>query len=261
MSNTKSLLALIWPEYKKPLISYMMKNFSGPKGAMFRDVKKIIAWGIESGLPDSTIFYNVKCYLFQNGTVNRSGNRSVDRAGTIEHLLQGKRIDHYLDYGCGDGSITKSVADKLGVRRAYGTDVLDSIPSKGITYIKVDELKILPSGSFDLITCMVSLHHIQDLPGAIETISRLLRADGALIIREHDCPALGATDADEPNLPVFLNLIHLWNDSSYSDITYRTKKEWIELFANYGFEVVSESTYDGNNPQKLFYLYLKKETV
>lgn len=50
-------------------------------------------------------------------------------------------------------------------------------------------LAIIPSGSLDLIVCMIGFHHIprERLAAFMHELARVLRPGGLLILREHDC--------------------------------------------------------------------------
>ena len=143
----------------------------------------------------------------------------------------------------------------------------------------------------DLITCFVVLHHVPNLQPMLKQLVRILRPNGYLIMREHDCKR------DRSLQCKYLNFIHafmriarigefahssadhtgaaqgasndnalnpaaFWNEQKAdiieetSAIHYRTRAEWQKELACVGFRPIASLTYDGNeasNPQALFY--------
>jgi SAM-dependent methyltransferase len=88
-----------------------------------------------------------------------------------------------LEVGCGKGDLARSLANA-------GYDVLAIDPEapegpifRRTTLEELDEL-----GPFDAVVASVSLHHIEDLPAALDKIVGLLRPGGLLVLHEfgHD---------------------------------------------------------------------------
>lgn len=92
-----------------------------------------------------------------------------------------RRFDRVLDLGAHDGTLTRAlksdqlVASRLGeivstdISAAFGHDVVD------------EEALPYPEPSFDLIVSALSLHWVNDLPGALIQIRRALKPDGLFI--------------------------------------------------------------------------------
>ncbi len=104
----------------------------------------------------------------------------------MEHLKNNlKHGDKILDVGCGGGFLSNALAEKkykgtgidisresLGVAKAY--DVTDSVE-----YVHADAFDLpFESGSFDAITAMDFLEHVEYPDAAIKEISRVLRPEG-----------------------------------------------------------------------------------
>jgi SAM-dependent methyltransferase len=170
-------------------------------------------------------------------------------------------IRSYLDYGCGDGSITQCTGEVLGLcaKSIFGVDIHSNhIP--GITYLQ-RSTSAIPSASIDLVTLFVTLHHLSpdDLDGCIAEIIRVLSPNGCLLIREHDFNGTNAMRA-------FLDLVHVFIDvadpppadalTTYP-INYRSNTYWTRLLFSKGFYLVKKSEYHGRNPHGLYYALYK----
>lgn len=103
-------------------------------------------------------------------------------------------VRDYLDIGCADGSITAAIGESLGLGKdhIFGCDVRDLPPEdemmKRFQFKHYDGVT-LPycDGSFDVITVFMVLHHIPEIEPFLKEIVRVLRRNGVLIIREHNC--------------------------------------------------------------------------
>jgi SAM-dependent methyltransferase len=217
-------------------------------------------------LNDNLIFGNIKEYL--NQFKQRNTDRIGERSKSITKLLFGKPISSYLDYGCGDGSITAKVGEDLGLTKdlIYGIDI-KAVENENITTVVRDDLVMFgqQGKKFDLITCLVSMHHFEKLNNELSLISSLTAEGGYLIIREHD---LIETPAEvKADMICFLNLVHLWNDflltgasdlKKYDKTIYRNAKAWGKILYKYGFKFIRQERYNKNNPQCLYYALYKK---
>ena len=111
-----------------------------------------------------------------------------------------------LDVGCADGAITAALGQRLGLRPAavHGCDskeqmlVGEEAASAGFTYTQLPPQNehfwwggeaVLPyeDGSFDLVTALMTLHHVRNLKPLLDDVRRVLRPGGLFIFREHDC--------------------------------------------------------------------------
>ncbi|NLG87894.1 MAG: methyltransferase domain-containing protein [Clostridiaceae bacterium] len=99
-----------------------------------------------------------------------------------------------LDYGAGDGFISRGIASY--VRRVIAIDTSGSMlnelerkaKSQGITNILTFECDVnevpLRSASVDLVCASMILHHIEDPSALIEEFHRVLRPEGILFIAD-----------------------------------------------------------------------------
>ncbi|HYE01505.1 MAG TPA: methyltransferase domain-containing protein [Alphaproteobacteria bacterium] len=88
-----------------------------------------------------------------------------------------------LDLGCHDGAAARALAGRPGVELLVQADLSPAMAARaaanGRPAVAADE-ELLPfaPASFDLVTSCLSLHWVNDLPGALIQIRRVLRPDG-----------------------------------------------------------------------------------
>jgi ubiquinone/menaquinone biosynthesis C-methylase UbiE len=110
-------------------------------------------------------------------------------ARALELCPEGK----LLDVGCGNGKMLRSVR---GNYELHGIDIdEDAIGEannikRDITY-KCTPAKEIPyeSGSFDIVMCHSTLHHMEEPTPAIEEMLRVAKPGGAVFIRDLTRPA------------------------------------------------------------------------
>jgi SAM-dependent methyltransferase len=84
-----------------------------------------------------------------------------------------------LEVGCGGGELARSLAE-----RGYEVTAIDPGAPEGPIFHRVAIEDFLGPGPYDAAVASRSLHHVADLPGAVERIAALLRPDGTLLIAE-----------------------------------------------------------------------------
>jgi SAM-dependent methyltransferase len=96
-----------------------------------------------------------------------------------------RRFDRALDLGAHDGSLGEAL---LADRRLEGRigevtamDVADGWPRRPLQVVGDEEALPFADGSFDLIVSALSLHWVNDLPGALIQARRALKPDGLFI--------------------------------------------------------------------------------
>ena len=88
----------------------------------------------------------------------------------------------YLDLGCGEGRVARSVQDRGSI--VYGLDSnFDLIRRAGIRSV-VDVLPAIPfrSASFDGVYCVLTLEHIEDHGGLFGEAARVTKAGGVMAL-------------------------------------------------------------------------------
>jgi len=83
----------------------------------------------------------------------------------------------YADVGCGGGSITQRIVDASCPARAVGYDANSDLIDAAsrlfpLVSFRVWDLrgKQLPSEKYDLVTCLETLEHVDDLEGALDKL-------------------------------------------------------------------------------------------
>jgi SAM-dependent methyltransferase len=157
------------------------------------------------------------------------------------------RVSSYLDIGCFDGGITEAMGRcfHLDKHQTHGVDIK---PYKdeyaNITFTAYDGIKLpFSDDSFDLITCLMTLHHIpkDNLEPLLKEISRVMKHDGIIILREHD---IGQRQVELKHH--VLDIMHdfydyVWSNKlgqwviDFEKTNYKTSIEWSELLLRYGF--------------------------
>ena len=106
------------------------------------------------------------------------GERLCDRLSDVT-----RRFPLALDLGCHGGELGRRLAGRGGVETLVQADLSPAMARRaGRLAVAADE-ELLPfaDGRFDLITSLLSLHWVNDLPGALVQINRALRPDGLFL--------------------------------------------------------------------------------
>lgn len=153
----------------------------------------------------------------------------------------------YLDVGSSEGKITGAIASALGLikTQAYACDIVEpTAKDDRFTFVRNTAAKLpFDAAAFNVITMFMSAHHFLDAGAMLDECVRVARPGALVLIREHDCgsPAAGA----------FYDIAHalyacvlgteatpeefLAQYASGTYACYRSRAEWIKLFAAHGF--------------------------
>lgn len=106
----------------------------------------------------------------------------------FRHIPPGQ-VSHALGFGSAYGEEFLPIIDrieKIAIVDPSGAFIQSSIGGVPATYVKPDPQGVLPfaSDSFDVITCFGVLHHIPNVTAVVCELSRVLRNDGCLLLRE-----------------------------------------------------------------------------
>jgi len=250
--------------YLMPLINYISRQL-GVVSPPILVIRNIIGAGPNDEQIMKNLIDRAKNSMKARETgAQAHGDRSDGRVDIILSLCpKDIKISRYLDYGCGDGSISEKLGARLGLSMAQviGIDIFPSCPAQ-INYMT--DTSSIPSESIDLITAMVSFHHIIPVEPVIKEVVRLLRPGGYFVIREHDF------DGRDPNSPMlsFIHLIHIFNDiyrigkcdipGLVAGSCYRTSASWASLIFNAGLVYGAAQKYPGKNPQAIYHMSFYK---
>jgi 2-polyprenyl-3-methyl-5-hydroxy-6-metoxy-1,4-benzoquinol methylase len=159
-----------------------------------------------------------------------------------------QRGQKYLDFGAADGTISRAIG-KYFKLNTYATDIPiwhgKARPEESSRFYVSEnltgkELKI-PFGAqkFDLISCLMVLHHVPDPKKCILDIKSRLAPKALLVIREHD-----AFGDEIKNLCHIEHAIHdiVFDRRGWGEFTkdyyavYESMMYWKELFKSCGFQ-------------------------
>jgi len=106
------------------------------------------------------------------------GERLLDRLDDVR-----RRFADVLDLGCRRGELTPALSGRDGVRMIVQCDLSEVMVRSATDLRVVCDEEALPfrDSSFDLVTSLLSLHWVNDLPGSLLQIRRALRPDGLLL--------------------------------------------------------------------------------
>ncbi len=130
-------------------------------------------------------------------TLRQHAQRTADEAGAflLPHLRPGMRL---LDVGCGPGSITRGLAERLAPGQVVGLDLsreaLDGArrdaAARGLTNLQYQEGSVyqLPfaDASFDAVYAHQVLQHLRERESAVREMLRVVRPGGLVAVRDVD---------------------------------------------------------------------------
>jgi NADH dehydrogenase [ubiquinone] 1 alpha subcomplex assembly factor 5 len=135
--------------------------------------------------------------VFDRATVRRHRDRAAARFATHDFLFVeiaerlADRLDDVvrdfptaLDLGCHTGLIGRVLRDRKGIETLVECDLSPAMVSAAGGCLRVagdDELLPFADSSFDLAISNLSLHWVNDLPGALLQLRRALKPDGLFI--------------------------------------------------------------------------------
>src|SRR5215207_7138315 len=100
----------------------------------------------------------------------------------VEEFVLGQIGDppaRVLEVGCGAGELAQALA-----RAGHSVTAIDPRAPEGPVFQRVRIEEFSDPGPFDYVVASLSLHHVEDLGRALEKVTNLLRAGGALIVVE-----------------------------------------------------------------------------
>jgi len=165
-----------------------------------------------------------------------------------------------LEVGCGNGSISRWMATKVGHEgRVVATDIdlryIDNLRARNFEVQQLDILKPTPArGRYDLVTARAILHHVRSPKKAVRHMVELLKPGGILLSIEPDF--LPATAAEPEPLRTFWRTWLQWSQSV--GVNYFIGRTMPRLLCLAGLnDVAAEGTtaiYPGRSPWAKYWL-------
>lgn len=230
--------------------------------------KKLIGSYLSKGYNDEKIYKKLRLLYSKDISFSDLGRAAYLASNLITFLPKNKNYNTLLDYGCANGAITRELYKQLNInpKNVYGSDI-STYDNTDFNFIHVNtdnKLSSIKSGSIDLITCSMVLHHIVDLNSALQELRRVISPNGILIVREHDC--------QDHNFSAFLDIIHglyslVWSEpiedpnfikefKSY----YKDSNEWTTIISSFNFTKISEDKNDKSNMKAYYSVYKVNNT-
>ncbi|OHC74985.1 MAG: SAM-dependent methyltransferase [Rhodospirillales bacterium RIFCSPLOWO2_12_FULL_58_28] len=110
--------------------------------------------------------------------LNEAGDRLADRLDDIR-----RRFPKALDLGCHDGRLGRCLRGRGGIETLVHCDLSPEMARLAAPPCLAADEEFLPfaEGTFDLIMSCLSLHWVNDLPGALIQTRRILKPDGLFL--------------------------------------------------------------------------------
>lgn len=134
--------------------------------------------------------------VFDRRAVRRHRDRAAARLGEHDFLLRevGERLldrladvrrtfPRALDLGCHDGTVARLLDGRGGIEMLVHCDLSPAMAAAAPTPAVAADEEFLPFAdrTFDLVISLLSLHWVNDLPGALTQVRRALKPDGLFL--------------------------------------------------------------------------------
>jgi SAM-dependent methyltransferase len=158
-----------------------------------------------------------------------------------------------LEVGCGNGSISAWLAERVGRSgRAVALDLDLSLVDVRAPRLELRQGDIVAgpvdSGGFDLVTARAVLHHVTDIEAAIRNLAASLAPGGAILVIEPDF--LPVSVAEPPEVRAFWDGWLAW--SRDAGIDYHVGRTLAPRLAALGLDQVAgtaeTAVYNGGSP-------------
>lgn len=111
-----------------------------------------------------------------------------ENSRNLLNLLEPAKSAKVLDMGCGDGSLTRQIGEKIGSAELFGIEVEDELARlcepNGVKVYRADLNETLPLGSesFDVVVSNQVLEHLWRTDLFVKEVHRVLKPRGYAII-------------------------------------------------------------------------------
>lgn len=242
-------------QYSLESIAYGNKSFQAMRFMQFAEG----ALQNNNDITDYQIYMSYKDSLDaqivpDNNTNDKTSfNRGYNRAKQLKTDLKKHNIQapvRYLDYGCGDGSITRAIQTIFNISKenVFCTDIKQYPSTQDLQFITFDQLYNNSNSlhnSMDMITAFMVFHHLTDSLqlDALRTIYKILKPGGTLVIREHNSPTQSlqkyafqkVVDIYHDIYDYVLSAEMNWDTNDYYS-KYKSSTEWDKIISSIGFK-------------------------
>lgn len=158
--------------------------------------------------------------------------------------LSFKKSFSFLDVGCGNGWVVREIATRKNCKIAVGIDksknmiksaLVKKISSKE-NYIQTDLKSWDYRGKFDYIFSMESLYYLVPMEPPLKKLYKLLKRGGQFF-----CGTDFYTDT---------KVTKRWKDQMKIPMDLRSKKEWVQMFKDIGFQTKTNQIRDPKSYKK-----------
>lgn len=106
------------------------------------------------------------------------GNQLIDRLDTVR-----KELPVIVDLGAGTSTLTKALRHRKGTQTVINLDMAPAMAARarGLAVVADEDLLPLKAQSLDCVVANLSLHWVNDLPGALAQIRMALKPDGVFL--------------------------------------------------------------------------------
>jgi ubiquinone/menaquinone biosynthesis C-methylase UbiE len=140
-------------------------------------------------------------------TVRHHARRTVEEATAflLPHLHSDMRL---LDVGCGPGSITRGLAERLAPGQVIGLDISSEVltaarqdpVARGLANLQYEQGSVydvpFPDASFDVVFAHQVLQHLREPGAALREMLRVVRTGGLIGVRDVDWGTAACWPAD-----------------------------------------------------------------
>ena len=176
---------------------------------------------------------------------------------------------YHLDYGGNDGAVASELSSLLSnynlkKENVYSADIekwLGNVKNNNfnnITYTLLDEKLPYPDNSFNSISCLQVLHHLEFMENYIKEFNRILKPNGILIVREHDC--------NDTSTQLLIDIEHMIHEYVEPDIPntdilnsycafYISSQKLDTIMNMKGFKLIHSQKKFNNCLKKFFYTF------
>ncbi len=134
--------------------------------------------------------------VFDRGAVRRHRDRAAPMLGHCDFMLREvgerllDRLDDVrrtfplaLDLGCHDGVVARVLRGRGGIETLIHCDISPAMVAAAPRPAVAGDEELLPfaAHSFDLVVSLLSLHWVNDLPGALVQVRQALKPDGLFL--------------------------------------------------------------------------------